>query len=165
MAPVGNSNAFMNPVKLLASRNIIISIGVLAILFAAFVVVQTRTGSAETVPPAERVGAPPSATGEVVPLNDVLTAYQRNRTAALRRFHNSPLSAQVDAVTPVQKSGWAASVTANGGRATLYFADGVWPSIAPVIASGQKRTFTCADWQSGPSGSVAMYGCGIAETN
>ena len=153
----------MNPVKLLASRNILIGVGIIAALFVVLVVLQTRTGSTETMPSAERFAAPPEATGEVVPLETVLAAFQRNRTNALRRYRQSPMRARVDAVQPVGRSGWASSVTLDGGRATAYFAESLWTSIQPPVEAGQTRTFTCADWQYGGSNSVAMYGCGVVQ--
>src|SRR4051812_21337571 len=117
----GYAESFMNPVKLLASRNILVGVGIVAALFVALVVLQTRTGSTETMPSAERFAAPPEPTGEVVPLETVLAAFQRNRTNALRRYRQSPMSARVDAVQPVGKAGWASSVTLDGGRAVAYF--------------------------------------------
>jgi hypothetical protein len=155
----------MNAVKLLASRNILIGVGVIAALFAVFVVLQTRTGSSETVPPAERFSAPPQAEGDVVPLDTVLTAFQRSGAQAVRRYRHAPLSAHVDAVTPVGKNGWASEVTLDGGRASAYFSDQQWKSIEPPIAAGETRTITCADWQYGAASAVAMYGCGVAQAH
>lgn len=151
----------MNPVKLLASKNIILGIAVVGVLLVVFVVFQSRTGSSETMPSAERVGAPPEATGEVVPLDTVLDAFARNRTTA-RRYRQSPFSAQVDAVTPMETSGWAAAVALNGGRATAYIGKSQWQALAPPLAAGQERTFTCADWQTAGSKTATMYGCGVA---
>ena len=154
----------MNPAKLLASRNILLGVGVVAALFVVVVVLQTGTGSTETMPPAERFGSPPEATGEVVPLETVLAAFQRNRTNALRRYRQAPMSARVDSVQPVGKSGWASLVTLDNGRATAYFTEPLWKSIHPPVEAGQTRTFTCADWQHGGSNSVVLYGCGVVRT-
>jgi len=151
----------MNPVKLLASRNLLIAIAIIGTLFVVFVVLQTRTGSSETMPSAERVGSPPAPAGDIVPLDTVLDAFERNRTTA-RRYRQSPFTAHVDAVTPVAKSGWAAAVTLNGGRATAYLAESQWPSIDPPLKKGQMRTLTCADWQTAGSNRFTMYGCGVA---
>ena len=136
----------MNPVKLLASRNIILGIAVIGILLVSFVMLQTRTGSSETMPAADRIGTPPAASADVVPLDTVLAALQGNRTAAARRYRQATFSGHVEAVTPVRKSGWAATITLNGGRATAYIADSQWRSIARPIVKGQTRAFTCADW-------------------
>ena len=165
MAGSGTLNTSMNPAKLLASRNILIGVGIVAALFVVLVVLQTRTGSTETMPPAERFSAPPEPSGEVVSLETVLAAFQRNRTNALRRYRQSPMSAHVDAIQPVGKSGWASSVTLDSGRATAYFAEPLWKSIQPPIQAGQMRTFTCADWQYGGSNSVMLYGCGVADAH
>ena len=150
--------------KILASRNIIIGCAVIGVLFVALVVLHSSTSSLETMPSAGRIGAPPAATGEVQALDTVLAAYQHNRSAALRRYRTSPFSTTIDTVTPVGKSGWASAVTVGGGRATLYIADSSWKSMAPPIAPGQTRQFTCVDWQSGSGGTVAMYGCGTVST-
>jgi len=154
----------MNPVKLLASRNILLGVGIVAALFVALVVLQTRTGSTETMPSAERFASPPEPTGEVVPLETVLAAFQRNRTNALRRYRESPMSAHVDGVQPVGKAGWASSVTLDGGRAVAYFTEPLWKSLQPPLEPGKTRTFTCADWQYGGSDSVALYGCGVVQS-
>jgi hypothetical protein len=153
----------MNPVKLLASRNILIGAGIVAALFVVLVVLQTRTGSSETMPSAERFAVPPQSTGDVVPLETVLTEFQRNRSQAMRQYRNSPIRARVDGMTPVGRSGWASAVTLEGGRASAYFTDQQWTSIDPPIAAGQTRTFTCADWQYGAANSVALYGCAIVQ--
>jgi hypothetical protein len=151
----------MNPVKLLASRNIIIGVAVVATLFVAFVLLHTRTGSSETMPSAARIGLPPAPDGDVVPIDTILSAYQRSRTNALRHYRTSPFTAAVDAVTPMRRNGWVAAVVVNGGRTTMHFAEQPWRAIEQPLAAGQTRTFTCADWQSGPSGTLLMYGCGV----
>jgi hypothetical protein len=151
----------MNPVKLLASRNLLIAIAVLAVVFVAFVALQTQSGATETMPSAERFSAPPAPSGAAVPLDTILAAYKQSRTTALRKYRYSPFTTQVDAVTPVNKNGWASAVTAGGSRATLYFANDQWPSGSSALAAGQVGTFLCADWQSGPSGMLMMYGCGV----
>ena len=153
----------MNPMKLLASRNILIGVGIVAALFVVLVVLQTGMGSTETMPSAERFATPPDAIGEVVPLETVLAAFQRNRTNALRRYRRSPMSAHVDAVQPVGKAGWASSVTLDGGRAVAYFTEPLWKSVQPPLEAGQTRTLTCADWQYGGSNSVALYGCAVVQ--
>jgi hypothetical protein len=154
----------MKPIKLLASRNIIIGIAVLAVVFVLFAVFQMRTGSTEeTLPLAERISPPPIPTGESVALDAVLASFQRGRATTMRKYHASPLIASVDTVTEVNTRGWAEAVTVGGGRATFYFTDSAWHSINPSLAPGQTRSFTCADWQSGPSGTVVMYGCGVVE--
>ena len=150
----------MKPVKLLGSKNILVGIALLSVAFIAIVLLQTRSGASETLPGAERFARPPAATGEVVSLATVRAAYQRNRTTALRQYRKSPIGAQVHAVTPVNKNGWAAAVALDGGVATAYFADRDWQGISPV-AVGQTMTVTCADWQSGAGGTVTMYGCGV----
>jgi len=155
----------MNPVKLLGSRNILIGVGIVATLFVVLVVLQTRTGSSGTMPSAERFSVPPEATGDVVPLDTVLAAFQRNRTQAIRRYQTVPISARVDAVAPVGKGGWASVVTLEGGRASAYFTDRQWTSIDQPVAAGQMRTFTCADWEYGGSSSVELYGCGVVQAH
>ena len=153
----------MNPAKLLASRNLLVGIAILAVAFVAFVLLQTRSGAAaDTMPSAERFSVPPAPIGDVVPLDTVLAAYKQSRTTALRKYRDSPFSTQVETVTPVNMSGWAEAVTVGGGRATLYFTES--QASAPVIAAGQTGTFICADWQSGASGTVMMYGCGAVPT-
>jgi len=102
-----------------------------------------------------------AATGDVVPLETVLDAFVKNRTTA-RRYRQSPFSAHVEAVTPMHANGWAATVALNGGRATAYIAESQWPAIAPPLAAGQDRTFTCADWQTAGVKTATMYGCGVA---
>lgn len=161
----GTLNTFMNPVKLLASRNILIGVGIVAALFVVLVVLQSRTGSSEAMPSAERFSSPPQPSGEVVPLETVLSAFQRNRTQALRRYRNTPFSARVEAVVPIAKAGWASAVTLDAGRASAYFTDQQWTATAPPIAAGQMRTFTCEDWQYGGSNSVALYGCGVVQAH
>jgi hypothetical protein len=151
----------MNPVKLLASRNILLGMAIIGLLLVSFVMLQTRTGSSETMPSADRIGSPPEASADVVPLDTVLAAVQGNRTPAARRYRQATFSGHVDGVTPLHKNGWAATITLNGGRAIAYVADSQWRSIAPAIAKGQTRAFTCADWESGVSSSVTMYGCGV----
>jgi hypothetical protein len=151
----------MNPVKLLASRNIILGIAVIGIFLVSFVMLQTRTGSSETTPSADRVGSPPEASADVVPLDTVLAAMQGSRTPAARRYRQATFTGHVEAVTPLRRNGWAAAITLNGGRATAYIADSQWSSIAAPIAIGQTRAFTCADWESGVSSTVTMYGCGV----
>lgn len=136
----------------------------LGVLFIAVVLVHSVTGSSQTLPSAEQIGPPPAATGPVEPLDSVLTAYRRSGNAALRRYRSSPFSATVESVTPVQKSGWAASASVDGGRATVYIADDEWQSIAPPLAPKQTRAFTCMDWQSGAAGTLTMYGCGAVAT-
>ena len=150
----------MNPAKLLASRNIILGIAVIGVLLVVFVVFQTRTGSSETMPSADRVGAPPAATGDVVPLDTVLDAFAKNRTTA-RKYRQSPFRAHVDAVTPMNTGGWAALVALNGGRAVAYVAQSQWQASAPALAAGQERTFTCADWQTAGAKAATLYGCGV----
>jgi hypothetical protein len=150
--------------KLLASRNILIGVTIIAVVAIGIVVLQqTSSGSTDTTPTAERIGAPPVATGDEVPLDTVLTALQRSGTAGIRRYRNAPLTGHVDTVTPVHKNGWAAAVTFDGGRATAYFADDQWHAAAPALAAGQTRSFTCADWRTGPS--ITMYGCGVADAH
>jgi hypothetical protein len=148
----------MNPVKLLASRNLLVAIAVLAVVFIAFALFQSRSGAAETMPSAEHFSVPPAPTGAVIPLDTLLAAYKQSRPTALRKYRNAPFTTQVDAVTPVNRNGWAEAVTVSGGRATLYFTDS--QASDPTIAAGQPGTFVCADWQSGPAGTVLMYGCG-----
>jgi len=149
----------MNPVKLLASRNLIIGIAILGVLFVAFVLLQSRSGAAaETMPSAERFSIPPAPTGADVPLDTILTAYKQSRSTAIRKYRASPFTTQVDAVEPVTRNGWAEAVTVGGGRATLYFTES--QASAPSIAPGQPGTFICADWQTGGGGMVMMYGCG-----
>jgi len=149
----------MNPVKLLASRNLLVGIAILGAVFVAFVLLQTRSGAvADTMPSAERFSVPPAPTGDVVPLDTILAAYKQSRSTAIRKYRDSPFTTQVDTVTPVNKSGWAEAATAAGGRAMLYFTES--QASAPAIAAGQSATFICADWQSGASGTVLMYGCG-----
>jgi hypothetical protein len=146
--------------KLLASRNILIGVTIIAFVAIAIVVLQqTSSGSTDTTPTAERIGAPPAASGDAVPLDTVLTALHRSGTAGIRRYRSSPLTGHVDAVRPVHHNGWAAAVTLDGGRATAYFADAPWQAAAPAVTAGQTRLFTCADWRTGPS--ITMYGCGF----
>jgi hypothetical protein len=153
----------MNPVRLLASRNILIATAVFSVALMAVIVFQTRTGSAETMPSADRIGTPPEPAGDVVPLETVLTAFQRSRATALRHYRHEPFSAHLETVTPVQKNGWAARLLLAGGRVTAYIADQQWKSLAEPVAAGQTRAFTCFDWQSGAGGTVTLYGCGLAE--
>lgn len=150
----------MNPAKLLASRNIILGIAVIGVFATIFVVFQSRTGSSETMPSAERVGEPPAATGDVVPLDTVLDTFAKNRTAA-RKYRQSLFRAHVDRVTVMDTNGWAAAVALNSGRATAYIAKGQWQALGRPIVAGQERTFTCADWQTGAK-TATMYGCGVA---
>ena len=154
----------INPKKLLASKTIILGTGVLAILFVAMVVVYALVGPAESLPSAERVGTPPAAAGEAVPLDRVLAVFQRSRTTALRQFRAAPFRAHVNGVTPIGKSGWAAAITFEG-HATAYVSDQQWRAIVPPLAPGQNREFTCFDWQSGVGGAVTMYGCGVADAH
>jgi len=150
----------MNPLKLLASRNILIGITVIGFVAIGIIVLQqTSSGSTDTAPTAARIGTPPAASGDVVPLDTVLTALHRSGPAGIRRYRNSPLTGRVDAVTPVHQNGWAAAVTFDGGLATAYFADPQWQAAAPAVTAGQTRSFTCADWRTGPS--ITMYGCGF----
>src|SRR3954467_14014791 len=151
----------MDPLKLLASRNIILAIAVVGTLLVSFVMLQTRTGSSETMPSADRIGSPPPARAHLGAPATVLGALEGNRTPAARRYRQATFSGQVEAVTPLHKNGWAATITLDGGRATAYIADSQWQSIAPPVAKGQTRAFTCADWESGLSSSVTMYGCGV----
>ncbi len=150
--------------KLLASRNIIIAMAGLGVLFVVVVFAHSLIGSTATMPSAEQIGPPPAATGPVESLDTVLAAYRRNGSAALRRYRSSPFSATVDSVTPVQKSGWAVSASVDGGRATVYIADDEWPSVTPPLAPQQTRAFTCMDWQAGAAGTLTMYGCGTVAT-
>lgn len=136
----------------------------LGVLFLAAVLVHSITGSSEAMPSAAQIGPPPRATGPVEPLDTVLAAYRRSGSAALRRYRNSPFSATVDSVKPVQKSGWAVSASVDGGRATVYIASDEWPTITPPLAPQQTRAFTCMDWQSGAAGTLMMYGCGTVAT-
>jgi len=152
----------MNPVKLLASRNILIAAALFAVAFVALIVLQTRTGSAETLPPAERVGVPPEPSGTAVPLDTVLAAFQRSRSTALRQYRHTPFTAPVDTIAPVGKSGWASRVNLAGGRATAYFSDQQWRTSDTTLVPGQTYAFTCFDWQSGAGGTVTLYGCGLA---
>jgi hypothetical protein len=154
----------INPRKLLASKTIIIFTGVIAVAFVAMAVVYALVGPAESMPSAERIGTPPAASGEVVPLDTIVAAFQRSRTMALKQYRTTPFMAHVNAVTRVGKSGWAAAVTL-AGHATAYVSDQQWQSITPPLAVGQTRAFTCFDWQSGAAGAVTMYGCGVAEAH
>jgi hypothetical protein len=151
-------------VKLLASRNILIAMAGLGVVFVAVVLVHSIIGSAEAMPTAERIGPPPAATGPVESLDTVLAAYRRSGNAALRRYRNSPFSAKVDSLMPVRKSGWAVSASVDGGRATVYIADREWESITPPLVPEQTRAFTCMDWQAGAAGTLTMYGCGTVAT-
>jgi hypothetical protein len=151
----------MNPAKLLASRNILLGVAIVGILLVSFVMLQTRTGSSETMPSADRIGAPPEASADVVPLDTALAAVQGSRTPAARRYRQATFSGHVDEVMLLGKNGWAAAITLNGGRATAYIAESRWRSIAPAIAKGQTRAFTCADWESGVAGTSTMYGCAV----
>ena len=153
--------------KLLASRNIIVTMAGLGVLFVAVVFVHSLVGASEsmpTLPSADQIGPPPAPTGPVEPLDTVLAAYRRNGSAALRRYRNSPITATVDSVVPVGKSGWAVAATVDGGRATVYIGDDEWRSITPPLAPKQTRAFTCMDWQSGAAGRLTMYGCGTVST-
>jgi len=150
----------MNPVKLLASRNLLIGIAVVTVAFVAFVLLQSRSGAAsDTMPSAERFSAPPAATGEVVPLDTILTAFKQSRSTAVRKYRESPFTTVVDAVIPVKRNGWGETAVVGGQRATLYFSETQWQSASPPIAPAQLRTFICADWQSAAAGTVTMYGC------
>ena len=139
----------------------------LGVLFVVVVFAHSLIGSSEampTMPSADQIGPPPQATGPVEPLDTVLAAYRRNGSAALRRYRNSPFSATVDSVKPVQKSGWAIAASVDGGRATVYIAEDEGESLTPALAPKQTRAFTCMDWQSGAAGTLTMYGCGIVAT-
>jgi len=154
-------------VKLLASRNIIVTMAGLGVIFVVVVFAHSLIGSSEampTMPSADQIGPPPSPTGPVEPLDTVVAAYRRNGSAALRRYRNSPFSATIDSLSPVRKNGWAVSASVDDGRATVYIADDEWQSINPPLAPKQTRGFTCMDWQSGAAGRLTMYGCGTVAT-
>jgi hypothetical protein len=148
----------MNPAKLLASRNILMASGVFAVAFVAVVLLHSYAGPVEAMPQAESVGIPPAPSGAVIPLDTLLDAYKRSRATALRQYRHAPFQTKVETVTPVNTGGWAQAVTVDGGRATLYFTEN--QGSDPTIAAGQPGTFICADWQTGPSGTMMKFGCG-----
>jgi hypothetical protein len=149
--------------KLLASKNIIIGVVVIGTVLVAALVLGPGRSPSPAVTPASRIAPPSRGSAEVIPLETILAAFQRNTTAALRQYRRSSFSAHIDAVSPVGADGWAATVTLGDGRATAYIADAQWRAMPAPVTTGQVRTFVCSDWQSGPSGTLTMYGCDIAD--